>query len=194
MKNLKILQKFEGVVEAPNWVSGKVTAKEYLVYNKDGAIFRFDLETKTSTKIEGGEARLITPKAPSYLHGWSPDGKELAYCAFRTVDGNKDGKQSVDIYTIPASGGQEKRLTTEGFNDGPEYSPDGKHIWFISTRSGLMQLYRMNADGTNIKQMTFEDFNNWFGHVSPDCKKVVNLSYRKGDLQPGFNQRKFLVW
>lgn len=75
MKNLKILQKFEGVVEAPNWVSGKAAAKEYLVYNKDGAIFRFDLETKASTKIEGGEAKLITPKSPSYLHGWSPDGK-----------------------------------------------------------------------------------------------------------------------
>lgn len=223
---VKILQKFEGVIEAPNWVSGKAGGKDYLVYNKDGAIYRYDMDAKVSTKIEsgcanrcnndhvisfdekhiavssdfiteqgggsrifilpidGGEAELITPNAPSYLHGWSPDGKELAYCAFRNVNGNKDGKQSVDIYTIPANGGQEKRLTTEGFNDGPEYSPDGKHIWFISTRSGLMQLYRMNTDGTEIKQMTFEDYNNWFGHVSPDCKKVVNLSYRKGDLQP----------
>ncbi|MCQ2598581.1 MAG: TIM barrel protein [Treponema sp.] len=128
--------------------------------------------------LKGGEAKLITPNAPSYLHGWSPDGKELAYCAFRNVD----GKQCVDIYTISAEGGQEKRLTTEGFNDGPEYSPDGKHIWFISTRTGLMQLYRMNADGTEIKQMTFEKLNNWFGHVSPDGKQVVNLAYREGDL------------
>ncbi|MCQ2592435.1 MAG: hypothetical protein MJ188_06580 [Treponema sp.] len=219
---VKILQKFEGIVEAPNWVQGKVDGKNYLIYNKDEAIYSFDLETKVSTKIEsgiadkcnndhvisfdekqiavssyyeteqgggsrvfilpigGGEAKLITPNAPSYLHGWSPDGKELAYCAFREVD----GKQCVDIYTISAEGGQEKRLTTEGFNDGPEYSPDGKHIWFISTRSGLMQLYRMNVDGSDVKQMTFEDYNNWFGHISPDCKKVVNLSYRKGDLQP----------
>lgn len=80
--------------------------------------------------------------------------------------------------------GEEKRLTTEGFNDGPEYSPDGKHIWFISTRSGLMQVYRMNTDGSDIKQMTFENRNNWFGHVSPDGKKVVNLTYRVGDLKP----------
>lgn len=70
------------------------------------------------------------------------------------------------------------------FIDGPEYSPDGRHIWFISTRSGLMQVYRMNSDGTDVKQMTFEDCNNWFGHVSPDGKKVVNISYRKGDLHP----------
>lgn len=224
---VKILQKFEGVIEAPNWIQGKnhenCNGKEYLIYNKEGGIYRFDLESKISTKIEtgianqcnndhvisfdekqiavssnfltdqgdgsrifilpidGGEAKLITPNAPSYLHGWSPDGKELAYCAFRNVD----GKQAVDIYTISADGGEEKRLTTEGFNDGPEYSPDGRHIWFISTRSGLMQVYRMNPDGSNIKQITFEDCNNWFGHVSPDCKKVVNLAYRKGDSHPG---------
>jgi len=45
-----------------------------------------------------------------------------------------------------------------------------------------MQVYRMNRDGSDITQMTFEEQNNWFGHVSPDCRKVVNLSYRKGDL------------
>lgn len=216
---VKILQKFEGVIEAPNWIHGE----NYLIYNKDGAIYRYDFDTKNSTKIEsgvashcnndhvisfsekqiavssdyvteqgggsrifilpidGGEARLITPNAPSYLHGWSPDEKELAYCAFREIE----GKTSVDIYTIPAAGGKEKRLTTKGFNDGPEFSPDGKHIWFISTRSGLMQVYRMNRDGSDIKQMTFEDCNNWFGHVSPDGKKVVNLAYRTGDSHPG---------
>ncbi len=216
--SVKILKKFDEVIEAPNWVHGE----NYLVYNKDGAIYRYDLETGESKKINsgiakncnndhvispdeksmavssdykteegsgsriftlpinGGDAKLITPKAPSYLHGWSPDGKELAYCAFRNVE----GKQCVDIYTIPAEGGEEKRLTTEGFNDGPEYSPDGKHIWFISTRSGLMQVYRMNTDGSDIKQMTFENRNNWFGHVSPDGKKVVNLAYRVGDLKP----------
>jgi len=44
-----------------------------------------------------GEAnpRLITPDAPSYLHGWSPDGKTLAYCASRNGD--------YDVYTIPAT-------------------------------------------------------------------------------------------
>lgn len=79
--------------------------------------------------MEGGEPRLVTENAPSYLHGWSPDGRELAYCAFR----EHGGKREADIYTIPVEGGEEKRLTSGGFNDGPEYSPDGKHIWFNST-------------------------------------------------------------
>jgi Tol biopolymer transport system component len=115
--------------------------------------------------------------APSYLHGWSPDGRTLAYC------GERNGQY--DIYTIPVWGGRETRLTnTPGLDDGPEYSPEGRYIWFNSTRSGLMQLWRMEADGANPVQMTFEESNNWFGHVSPDGEKVAFISYKKGDVEP----------
>ena len=131
--------------------------------------------------IDGGEPRLITPNAPSFLHGWSPDGKELAYCAFR--DHGKG--YEVDIFAISAEGGQEWQLTRDaGFNDGPEYSPDGKHIWFISTRTGLMQCWRMDRDGSNQTQMTFCHRNNWFPHISPDGKQVVYLSYSRDGLDP----------
>ena len=128
---------------------------------------------------KGGVPQLITPMAPSYLHGWSPCEKWLAYCAQRN--------NNYDIYVIPAEGGEEIRLTdAEGLDDGPEYSPDGKHIWFNSVRSGLMQVWRMNADGTGQTQMTFdEDFNSWFPHISPDGKQVIFIAYRKGDVAPG---------
>ncbi len=129
--------------------------------------------------FDGGEPRLVTPNTPSYLHGWSPDGEELAYCAFR----EHGGKLEVDVYTIPAEGGEEKRLTRGGFNDGPEYSPDGRYIWFNSTRTGLMQVWRMKRDGSEQTQMTFSDRNNWFGHVSPDGRKVLWLSYGRDDLE-----------
>ena len=130
-------------------------------------------------RIEGGTPTRVTANGPSYLHGWSPDGEELVYCAFRGPAGQ------ADIYSIPAAGGVEKRLTEGGcFNDGPEYSPDGRHIWFNSTRSGLMQIWRMNRDGTSPRQMTFSDANNWFAHVSPDGQQVVYLTFRKGDLDP----------
>ena len=130
--------------------------------------------------VSGGKPKLITPNSPSFLHGWSPDGKELSYCAFREIG----GKREVDIYTIPVEGGEEKRLTDGGFNDGPEYSPDGAYIWFNSTRSGLMQVWRMRRDGSERTRMTDNERNNWFPHVSPDGQKVVYLSYRKGDLNP----------
>lgn len=129
--------------------------------------------------ITGGTPRLVTPMAPSYLHGWSPDGKQLAYCAAR--------KGNFDVYVIPAEGGEEQRLTTaEGLDDGPEYAPDGKHIWFNSVRSGLMQVWRMKADGSEQTQMTFDETRNaWFPHVSPDGQQVVFITYYKGDLEPG---------
>ena len=128
--------------------------------------------------ITGGTPRLITPLAPSYLHGWSPDGSTLAYCAERNNE--------YDIYVIPAEGGVEKRLTdAPGLNDGPEYDPSGDYIWFNSVRTGLMQVWRMRKDGSEQTQMTFDlDRNSWFPHVSPDGEKVVFLAYRKGDLLP----------
>lgn len=127
----------------------------------------------------GGTPRLITPLAPSYLHGWSPDGQQLAYCAER--------KGNFDIYVIPAEGGEEIRLTTaDGLDDGPEYSPCGKYIWFNSVRTGLMQIWRMKTDGTEQTQMTFDETRNaWFPHLSPDGRQVVFLTYKKGDLEPG---------
>lgn len=128
--------------------------------------------------MEGGNPILITPMAPSYLHGWSPDKKHLSYCADR--NGN------YDIYIIPVEGGEEIRLTDAAdLDDGPEYSPDGKHIWFNSVRTGLMQVWRMNADGTEQTQMTFDETRNaWFPHISPDGKQVVYLTYYKDDLRP----------
>jgi len=124
--------------------------------------------------VSGGTPRLVTPLAPSYWHGWSPDGKTLAYCAER------NGR--FGISTIPADGGEETRLTTAatgGLDDGPDYSPDGKYIYFNSTRTGLMQIWRMKADGSEQEQITSDDYCNWFAHPSPDGKWIVFLSYAK---------------
>jgi TolB protein len=125
----------------------------------------------------GGAAKPITPLTPSYLHGWSPDGKFLVYTGGRN--------KKFDIYKISSDGsGPEIRLTTaEGLNDGPEFSPDGKHIYFNSSRSGKMQLWRMNPDGSDQEPITGDEFNNWFPHVSPDGKWIVFLSYGS-DVSP----------
>ena len=120
--------------------------------------------------FDGGAPRRLTKDSPSYWHGWSPDGKTLAFVGKRNGD--------FDIYTIPFTGGEETRLTTaKGLDDGPEYSPDGKYIYFNSERTGHMQIWRMHADGSRQEQVTFDDFNNWFPHISPDSKWMVFLSY-----------------
>jgi TolB protein len=120
--------------------------------------------------IGGGTPRRVTQNSPSYWHGWSPDGKTLAFVGQRNGD--------FDIYTIPVTGGEETRLTTaKGLDDGPEYSPDGKYIYFNSERTGHMQIWHMRADGSEQEQITFDDRNNWFPHISPDGKWMVFLSY-----------------
>jgi len=120
--------------------------------------------------ITGGAPRRITKKSPSYWHGWSPDGKTLAFV------GQRNGE--FDIYTIPTAGGEETRLTTaKGLDDGPEYSPDGKYIYFNSERTGHMQIWRMKADGSEQEQVFSDDLNNWFPHISPDGHWMVFLTY-----------------
>ena len=126
--------------------------------------------------VGGGTPKQITPKGPSYLHGWSPDGKTLLFTGQRNND--------FDIYSVPAAGGKEVRLTTApGLDDGSEYSPDGKYIYFNSARSGEMRLYRMNADGSNQEAISDGEYHDWFPHVSPDGKWILFISFLKSEAK-----------
>ncbi|MCK8491110.1 biopolymer transporter TolR [Spirosoma sp. RP8] len=126
----------------------------------------------------GGAPKQITPKGPSYLHGWSPDGNSLVFC------GSRDNEY--DIYKIPAAGGPEIRLTdAKGLDDGPEFTPDGTFIYFNSNRTGTMQIWRMKPDGSGQEPVTNGDFHDWFPHISPDGKWIVFLSFLKEEVQSG---------
>ncbi len=209
-----VLAEFDDLIEAPNWSPDGT----YLVYNRRGRLYRFDLADGQSTVLDtadlircnndhvlaadgsgiavsdntrgDGQSRIyvipfgggtpvpVTPLAPSYLHGWSPDGKTLVYCA--------DRMGNYDVYAISANGGEEVRLTVaEGLDDGPEYDSAGEFIWFCSVRSGRMQAWRMKADGSEQTQMTFdENRNTWFPHISPDRRNVVMIAYDADEVKP----------
>jgi TolB protein len=127
--------------------------------------------------VGGGTPKRITPLTPSYLHSWSPDGKSLIYT------GGRNGE--FDIYSSAADGsGTELNLTkSKGLDDGPEYMPDGKYIYFNSVRSGTMQVWRMRPDGTSPEQITNDEWNNWFPHISPDGQWIAIISFPK-DVDP----------
>jgi Tol biopolymer transport system component len=137
--------------------------------------------------VTGGEPKRVsnTHATPHhyYLHGISPDGKTLAYVA---VEGPQ-GQKRINIFTIPANGGPDTRLSDVSYpNDGPEYSPDGKWIYFNGERAakkpGHAQCFRMQPDGTGIEQLTSDERVNWFPHLSPDGKRAVYISYPEGTL------------
>lgn len=126
--------------------------------------------------ITGGNPKQITPKGPSYLHGWSPDKKTLVFTGSRNNE--------FDIYAVPSGGGPEVRLTeAKGLDDGPEYTPDGQYIYFNSARTGTMQIWRMKADGTQQEAITNGEFHDWFPHISPDGKWIIFLSFLKEEVK-----------
>jgi len=131
---------------------------------KEGSSFIFKVAS------EGGIPMRLTANTPSYWHGVSPDGKTIVYCAER--NGN------YDVYAMSSEGGAETRLTAaDGLDDGPEYSPDGKYIYMNSFRTGKMQIWRMQPDGSKPEQVTFDNYSNWFAHISPNNKQATIISY-----------------
>ena len=135
--------------------------------------------------ITGGEPRRVSNDHSEphhyYLHGISPDGLTLSYVA---VEGPLE-KRRINIFTIPSAGGADTRVSDVSYpNDGPEYSPDGRWIYFSSERAakvpGHAQCFRMRIDGTGIEQLTFDERVNWFPHVSPDGRSIVFISYPPG--------------
>jgi TolB protein len=128
--------------------------------------------------LEGGAPRLITEQTPSYFHGWSSDNRNVYYVAQRDT-------AVYNVYRFNITEGKEVQLTFNRGNhvDGPEGSPDGKYIYFNGSMTGTMQLWRMKPDGKDQEQLTFDEYNNWFPHISPDGKWIAYISF-PNDIQP----------
>ena len=124
--------------------------------------------------VEGGEPVRVTPRTPSWWHGWSPDGARLAYAAAR-------GGGPVGVTTCAVDGSDERPLAP-GFDhaDGPDYAPDGAWIWFNGERDGSADLWRVRPDGTDLERMTEGETVDWFPHPSPDGRHVLFLAYPPG--------------
>ena len=140
---------------------------------------------------DGANPRLMTPQEPSYFHGWSPDGEWLAFVAARGASAEGAGGPLFHIFRMPAAGGKEEQLTSQPvLDDGPDYSPDGKWIYFNSKRVDGWDIWRMPADGAGAndakaERVTSDEMEDWFPHPSPDGKWMVFLSFPHGT--PGHN-------
>ncbi len=124
--------------------------------------------------LEGGEPKQVTEETPSYWHGWAPNNKDVVYVGMR------GDKGTYDIYKKNIENGPEIALTDTKPGehvDGSEYSPDGKFIYYNGSQSGTMQIWRMKPDGSGKEQITSDEKNNWFPHISPDGKWIAYISF-----------------
>ena len=161
-------------------------------FSRDGKWLAFSASSPSSrqsqvylARADGSDAKLMTEASPSYFHGWSPDGKWLA------IVGQRDKK--FELYRVAATGGPEQRLTSKGgYDDGPDYAPGGKWIYFNSNRSGGWDIWRMPPDGAGAgdakaERVTSDELEDWFPHISPNGKLMLFLSFPKGTA--GHNDR-----
>jgi len=141
-----------------------------------------------AVSLGGGEPRRVSndrgPDFVYYLHGISPDGRSLAYIGLVR---HPDGSATTNVWTIPSGGGEDVQITDDEFpDDGSEFSPDGRWIYFNSERArtapGHAQLFRTSLDGAVVEQLTHDERVNWFPHPSPDGARVAYISFPSGTL------------
>jgi Tol biopolymer transport system component len=146
----------------------------------DWHLYRAPLAGGTAIRVSGKEG---PPGLFHFLHGVSPDGKQLAFVGVQAEQqGGAVKFISAEICTLGADGRGYRQITSGGAPaDGPEYSPDGEWLYFNTEAfSGHAQIARMRPDGSEQTRLTFTDTVDWFPHLSPDGRSAVYLAYPPG--------------
>ena len=142
--------------------------------------------------LAGGAAMRVTGESTPegmlhFLHGVSPDGRQLAFVGVRAdITETSFRFLSAEICTLGTDGQGFAQITSGGAPaDGPEYSPDGKWLYFNTEAfSGHAQIARMRPDGSGVERLTEAPTVDWFPHLSPDGKTAVYLAYPPGTARP----------
>jgi len=130
--------------KTPKWTpNGR--ALVYAILDGDASpIMLVDLATGAQKALTGGRSTQVQDFAPAV----TPDGREVIF-ARSTPAGS-------DIYRVPVTGGEVRRLTSTRGKDSqsPTVSPDGLRFAFSSSRAGNVNVYVADADGSNVEVLT----------------------------------------
>jgi TolB protein len=133
--------------------------------------------------LAGGSVDRVSPEdgARHFLHGVSTDGSRLAYV--QVGEFSDPGRLAV----IKSSGGRPTLVDTgDGHLDGPEWSPDGRWIYFntesFTADPGHAQLARIPDAGGDMERLVASDTVDWFPHLSPDSRWATYIAFPAGTL------------
>jgi TolB protein len=166
---------------------------KYLAFqsDRDGNIniYKYNLQTeeiKQLTKSKKGKEYNMEPS-------WSPDGKKIVFCSNRERNG--------ELYIMDSNGTNQIRLTnTPDRNEClPTLSPDGKKIAYstklVNDPDKGWDLWIINADGKNAKNISDNKFGYCRAHWSPDGKKLAYVADRReaGGVDPYTKQGDIII-
>ena len=109
--------------------------------------------------VKSGRARQLTNDRYAELHpAWSPDGKTLAFATDRGPGTNletlKYGPMSLALMDMPTGNVRELQIFPGAKHINPQFTPDGRQLYFVSDRDGFSDIYRIDLTSSEIFQVT----------------------------------------
>ncbi len=139
-----------GEIFNPSWAPDGQSVVFSAIVSGFSDLYSYDVEEETLSRLTNDEFGDIHP-------AWSPDGSTIAFVTERFTTGLSSlmyGQYTLALMDLRTGAIQELRAFPEGKHTNPQWSPDGRSLYFISDQNGISNVYRMDLTSSNVYQVT----------------------------------------